>query len=487
MIPWNSFVTPFQPQRHDMSALAGDIIDRSDREKEKRIADQLAQQHLQETTRHNRAGEAEGTRRGELEQQRLGLDYTQLLTKNALQKQQETQALLGDFAQAQRLGDVDAIAAATDKLRAAGLTVDAGAQPAQSPSPAALGGKDFYPTSHPAPLSKETALVVKDELKPKIDRRAAPEAPAETPAPVMPLGPKALVSVRQGDKDLATYDPAAIQAHHEEQVSKAFTPILKNASSKEERQAAKTAMETARGLLGTVSTEKAIETGQKEYHELMARYRKIRPDGSPAGGGVPGETPLSKQEQGRLQAMTTELNNALTQVRTNYKTPEAHSAITKGQMWLKALNEAETGTMDTAALISTLKDLNGRAPPQVEFQAMGMSAGRLAYYENLLNNAMTGKLSPELVANLKAVIQQGVQMGVAKVREAENAYNGQVDFLMPLAKPEEREGFKKGGQYAIRGSAPAAPPGKSTPVTNSKPGRSINDEMDDVLKAAGRK
>lgn len=510
MINFAQFITPFQSQQHTLSATADDVINRMDAQDKTAQAQAQTQAQLAETARHNRADEAEASTRTGIAQGQLGFDYTKLQASTHQERQKLVRDLMSQYAAAQESGDTEKVKALEDALRSQGLTVDNGsapAAPAPSLSPPGLGGKDFrgqapqvqtaLKDGSPASMQREIASDVGKQwgaVPSTMDPTKLPPNAAPAAAPAPKRG-KYTVKDENG-LTLGSYDEDASLKGRQDRVSARFDPMISAVTSHEELKAAKAAKDAAMKLTETGSSEEAIKAGEKTWTELMARYRKVRPDGSV--GGDSSLTPMSKQEQGRLEGMTKDVNAALTQVRTTQKTPEAYSAVTKGQSWLGALNGAENGTLDRAALISTLKDLNGRAPPQVEFRSMLESAGLLAQFENALNQAATGELNPQLISNLKGIITQGVQIGQAKIRAAENAFDAQVEYMMPLATPSEKARIKEGAKYVIRGapmpgienSTPAtntAAPAKGAPKGAPPKGRSINDEMDEVLGAGGRK
>lgn len=256
---------------------------------------------------------------------------------------------------------------------------------------------------------------------------------------------------RQGNV-VAEIDLPAIRGKHMDSLDAALGPILDGAKTPAEKQAA----EQAKGF-----AVKAVDSGQYTWKDAANTAIKFYRDSTAEAGKTSraGIGDMFKQ----THAMNLEADHILGQVSRDIKLPALNEAERDLQGTIAALGTG-SGTGDVIAVRKLLKSIEGRAT-DADYQSVINSSGWVNRFLGLPANLLEGRLTPEVIAEIKQNVQAQLQfISQAKARggqqygqlmEQSASYAGVDDSVKRQLADRGYNYFY--GNGASRGTAPSSP------------------------------
>lgn len=267
------------------------------------------------------------------------------------------------------------------------------------------------------------------------------------------------------DKDgnvVADIDLPQIRAQHQQSLEAALTPILAGAKTDPEKQLAQQALGFA---------THAVESGQYSWKDAANEAIKFYQ----TGVGEAGKTSRAGIAGGfqQIKASNQQADHIIGQVARDAKLPAMNDAEGDLQGTINALG-TNSGTGDVIAIRKLLHSIEGR-PTDADYNSMVNSSGFLTKFLNLPDQVLEGRLTPEVVEQVK----QNVQMALKTISDRKQAAAQQAAHAMEQAIPygddtTQRQLSQRVYDY-FYGS-------KGAPAQSSAAGPS----NDDVLKALGQ-
>lgn len=269
---------------------------------------------------------------------------------------------------------------------------------------------------------------------------------------------------RQGNV-VAEIDLPAIRGKHMDSLDAALGPILDGAKTPAEKQAA----EQAKGF-----AVKAVDSGQYTWKDAANKaidfYQKsVGEAGKTSRAGI-GD--MFKQ----THAMNLQADHILGQVSRDIKLPALNDAERDLQGTVAALGTG-SGTGDVIAVRKLLKSIEGRAT-DADYQSVINSSGWVNRFLNLPENVLEGRLTPEVIAQ----IRQNVQAQLQQISQAKAAGGEKYGQLMEQSASYAGVGDDVKRQLADRGYNYFFGNGAPRGANPSAPSSSPSDE--DLIKGA---
>jgi hypothetical protein len=287
------------------------------------------------------------------------------------------------------------------------------------------------------------------------------------PLPQQQLGGGRHVFKDQQGNVVAEVDLPAIRARHQESLNAALTPILDGAKTPAEKQAAQQALGFA---------TKAVDSGQYSWKEAANEAIKFY-QSSVGEAGKTARSGVSGQLQ-QLRAANQQADHIIGQVARDARLPAMNDAERDLQGTVDALG-TNSGPGDVIALRKLLKSIEGRAT-DADYTSMVNSSGWLNKFMNIPDNVLEGRLTPEVIAEVKSNVQLGLQaISARKKAAAEQAAHSMEQALPYLDDDTQRKLANRVNDYFYPGTPSAPSRGGATPGGSGP-------SNDEVLKALGQ-
>lgn len=266
------------------------------------------------------------------------------------------------------------------------------------------------------------------------------------------------------DKDgnvVAEVDLPAIRARHMDSLGAALDPILTGAKTPAEKQAA----EQARGF-----AVKAVDSGEYSWKEAANKavdfyQRSVGEAGKTSRAGL-------GNDFRQLHASNQQADHILGQVARDSKLPAMNLAEQDLRGTIGALGTG-SGTGDVIAIRKLLKAIEGRAT-DADYQSVINSSGWVNRFLNLPENVLEGRLTPEVIAQIKQNVEgQLQQISRDKATAAQKAADLMEQSLPYLGDDVQKQLAQRNYDYFYGN-------GSSRSGTPSKPSSSPSD--DDLVK-----
>jgi hypothetical protein len=264
------------------------------------------------------------------------------------------------------------------------------------------------------------------------------------PAPAKKKGPGGRFTIKDREGNIVTTMDVPMEKEKDRQsIEASLAPYIDDPQNPESQGAAKRASEYAQRLIGTgMSPDKAVEKARLSYEAEMKRYKAQRLPSAPAPAGTGGSSlGVSKQEQGRLGAISDDARQTIMTADERHKLPQAREGLAAIDGMERALQKAgEDGFSGGAALSQYMKAISGATVTEGEVHRIMGGAGAMSEWETKLNRYTNGgKLDPDLIRGLKGVASRAREVFNARINGAIASTTPLFTELPGLATPEERK------------------------------------------------
>lgn len=254
-------------------------------------------------------------------------------------------------------------------------------------------------------------------------------------------------------KTMYEYDSAKVQADQKDSVRQGLQSLLDNATTDEEKKAARAAIGFATGAVGNGLNPKEAYTQGLTYYE-----KALSEQGKTARAGV-------SSGWGQLKEFGNKAESVHKDVMQQFGIPKLEQSELDLRQGLAAIT-ANNGLGDTAALGKFMKDLEAGRISDEDVKRYANSAGWINEFLNFGNRILNGEKNPELMSQLKGLLETNLSLIQKRRQEAaDNAYMSIYSLrdMFPMV-PEDitRQAAQRAQQRVLGGAGSGAPAGANT-------------------------
>jgi len=257
------------------------------------------------------------------------------------------------------------------------------------------------------------------------------------------------------------YDRPKVQAEQRDAVKASMQPLLDNATTDEEKKAARAAMGFASAAVGNgLNPKEAYAEGMKFYEKSLSEAGKTARVGTANG-------------YNQLHSLQKDAEDIHRDTMRQFGIPQLNTSEVDLRKGLDAIT-ATNGMGDTEAFGRFMKDLEGGRISDQDVKRYSNATGWVNDALNIYNKLLTGKKPPEVMTELRALMEHNLQLIQQRKQEAaDNAYMGVYSGSQyPLVPEEMRTSYAQRARDRILGVGPSTKP---TATAGGYAGKSLDD------------